>query len=69
VKRGERNFWPGDFLAGAKSAGWATRRRSFLFLIPPFVKKPPRLLVDLEKALEHYPLLAGGVALTLVRSG
>jgi 2-polyprenyl-3-methyl-5-hydroxy-6-metoxy-1,4-benzoquinol methylase len=68
VKRGERNFWPGDFLAGANAAGWALQSRDFLFLIPPFVKRPPRLLVDLEKAFEHYPLLAGGVALTLVRT-
>lgn len=69
VKRGERNFWPGDFLARANAIGWATQSRSFLFLIPPFVKRPHRLLVDLEKAIEHHPLLAGGVALTLVRSG
>lgn len=69
VKRGERNFWPGDFLALANAVGWATRSREFLFLIPPFVKRPHRLLVDLEKAFEHHPLLAGGVALTLVRSG
>jgi SAM-dependent methyltransferase len=69
VKRGERNFWPDDFLAGANAVGWATRSRSYLFLIPPFVKRPPRLLVDLEKTLEHHSLLAGGVALTLARSG
>jgi 2-polyprenyl-3-methyl-5-hydroxy-6-metoxy-1,4-benzoquinol methylase len=69
VKRGERNFWPGDFIAGANAIGWTTQNRSFLFLIPPFVKRPHRLLIDLEKAFEHYPLLAGGVALTLARSG
>ena len=68
VKRGERNFWPGDFLAGANAIGWTTENRSFLFLIPPFVKKPSRFLIDLERALEHNPLLAGGVALTLLRS-
>lgn len=65
VKRGERNFWPGDFLARADATGWRLRRRSFLFLIPPFVKRPHRVLVDLERALEGQPLLAGGVALSL----
>ena len=67
VKLGERNFWPGDFLSRAKAAGWVPETRSFLFLIPPFVKRPHRFLVELEKAVEHHPLLAGGVALTLAR--
>lgn len=67
VKRGERNFWPGPFLSRGRAQGWACVDRSFLFLLPPFVKKPPRLLIDLEKTFEKYSLLAGGVALTLVR--
>ena len=69
IKRGERNFWPAGFLAQAEDRGWSGHARSFLFLIPPFVKKPPRFLIDLEKSLERLPLLAGGVALTLVRRG
>jgi len=67
LKRGERNFWPVRFLARAEAAGWSRQARTFLFLIPPFVKRPSRFLIDLERALEHNPLLAGGVALTLIR--
>ena len=67
LKRGERNFWPGPFLSQGRAGGWSCVDRSFLFLLPPFVKKPHRLLIGLERALERYPLLAGGVALTLVR--
>jgi len=68
VKRGERNFWPAGFLARAEATGWSGQGRDFLFLIPLFMKRPSRFLIDLERALEHYPLLAGGVALTLVRN-
>lgn len=68
VKRGERNFWPAGFITRAEASGWSGRSRTFLFLIPPFVKKPSRFLIDLERALEHHSILAGGVALTLVRN-
>lgn len=67
IKRGERNFWPGPFLSQGQAEGWTCVDRSFLFLLPPFVKKPHRLLIGLERALERRSLLAGGVALTLVR--
>jgi SAM-dependent methyltransferase len=69
VKRGERNFWPGPFLETAPAHGWSLRSRSYLFLIPPFVRRAPRLLVRLEQAFERYPPVAGGVALTLGRTG
>ena len=67
LKRGERNFWPGPFLSLGEAHGWSCVDRSFLFLLPPFVKNPHRLLIGLERALERHSLLAGGVALTLVR--
>ncbi len=68
VKSGEQNFWPGRFLDRGRRLGWACRQRSFLFLIPPVIKNPPRLLIGLERVLERNSLVAGGVALTLVRS-
>lgn len=67
LKRGECNFWPGPFLSQGRAHGWSCVDRSFLFLLPPFVKKPHRVLIGLERALERHSLLAGGVALTLVR--
>ena len=65
VKRGERNFWPRPFLAEAAAIGWSLRDRAFLFLVPPFWKRPPEAVIRLERLLEHNPVLAGGVALTL----
>ena len=50
VKRGERNFWPASFLAQAEATGWSGEARTFLFLIPPFVKRPSRFLINLEGA-------------------
>lgn len=67
IKRGEKNFRPGPFLEIASAAGWSLANRSYLFLIPPFVKKPPRIAVRVERAFEGVPVLAGGVALTLAR--
>jgi SAM-dependent methyltransferase len=67
LRRGERNFWPSPFLREARALGWSSRGRSYLFLVPPFVKKPPGFFIRLERALEHRSLLAGGVALTLTR--
>jgi 2-polyprenyl-3-methyl-5-hydroxy-6-metoxy-1,4-benzoquinol methylase len=66
LKRGERNFWPASFLAHGRNRGWSFQRRSFLFLIPPFVKNPPRPLIALERNLEKFSLLGGGLALTLL---
>lgn len=65
---GERNFWPGQFLREASSAGWSPERRDYLFLIPPFVRNPPRAARALERRLEWIPVLAGGVAVVLGRS-
>jgi 2-polyprenyl-3-methyl-5-hydroxy-6-metoxy-1,4-benzoquinol methylase len=63
--RGESNFWPARFLRAARGAGWTGGRRSFLFLIPPFVKEPPSFLTRLEERFESVSLVAGGVALLL----
>lgn len=65
---GERNFWPGQFLRLASSAGWSSGRRDYLFLIPPFIRNPPRAARALEQHIEWIPFLAGGVALVLGRS-
>ena len=68
VKRGERNFWPRPFLEAALERGFRLERREYLFLIPPFVRRAPELLVKIERVFERYPLIAGGVALTLSRT-
>jgi SAM-dependent methyltransferase len=62
---GEKNFWPAPFLRAARSAGWTGGRRSFLFLIPPFVKEPSPFFARLEERLESWSPVAGGVALLL----
>ncbi|MFN2387209.1 MAG: class I SAM-dependent methyltransferase [Thermoanaerobaculia bacterium] len=67
VRRGERNFWPREFLEQARASGRAQEDAGFLFLIPPFVRRAPEVLVRLERRLEDIPLLAGGIALTLAR--
>src|SRR5262245_54425039 len=66
-KRGEKNFWPSPFLRAAGKAGWTGGRRSFLFLIPPFVKEPSPLFARLEERFESWSPVAGGVALLLTR--
>ena len=66
-RRGEANFGPAPFLKIARRAGWTGERRSFLFLIPPFIKSPSWLLVRLEGWLEELPVVAGGVALEMER--
>ena len=65
LKRGEHNFWPAPFLRAARRAGWTVGRRSFLFLIPPFIKEPSPFFARLERRYESLPLVAGGVALLL----
>ncbi|MGH9317867.1 MAG: methyltransferase domain-containing protein [Thermoanaerobaculia bacterium] len=67
-KRGERNFRPARFLDQGRALGWFCEEQSFLFLIPPFVKSPPRSLVTLERKIERFPVLAGGIALRLARA-
>lgn len=64
-KHGEKNFWPAPFLRAARSAGWTGGQRSFLFLIPPFIKEPSLFFARLEERLESWSLVAGGVALLL----
>jgi len=66
LKSGERNFWPKRFAAIAGDAGWELAGRSYLFLIPPFLKAPPEWLKRLEGHLEGIPFLGGGVALEFV---
>ncbi len=64
-KRGEKNFRPAPFLRAARNAGWTGGRRSFLFLIPPFVKEPSPLFAWLEERIETWSPVAGGIALLL----
>ena len=65
TKHGERNFWPASFGDTARKSGWTKMSQSYLFLVPPFVKEPPDLLVRLEKRFERQSLIAGGVCLEL----
>jgi SAM-dependent methyltransferase len=65
IKSGERNFWPGRFAEQARTHGWHLDRRDYLFLIPPFIKRPPRWMKDLEQRLERVPVLGGGIVLEL----
>ena len=63
LKAGERNFRPEQFAALARATGWQLQERSYLFLIPPFIKQPPAWLKGLERLLEGIPFIGGGVAL------
>ncbi len=67
-KAGERNFRPGAFARLAASRGWKRESSRYLFLIPPFVKRPHPALLKLEAALEGIPAIAGGVALAFSRT-
>ena len=67
IRRGERNFWPREFLEEARGSGWAQEAAGYLFLVPPFIRTAPEFLVRLERRVEDIPLLAGGIALTLAR--
>lgn len=64
-KPGERNFWPRAFLRAAEASGWRRAGGRHLFLIPPFVRRPPRFLRWIERALERVPLIAGGICVEL----
>lgn len=64
---GEKNFFRREFLALIKDSGWKLKEQNYLFLIPPFIRRPPRWLKELEAFLEGVPVLAGGVALELNR--
>lgn len=66
LKSGERNFRPRQFAAIAADAGWQLTNRSYLFLVPPFMKAPPNWLKRLEGRLEGIPFVGGGVALEFV---
>jgi len=65
LKTGERNFWPRIFLRSVKERGWNCHHQDYLFLIPPFVRRPPDWLKMLERRLENVPLLGGGVAIEI----
>ena len=65
IRRGERNFWPRPFLADSRRAGWLCLESSFLFLLPPGIRRAPPWAVRLERAFEGNPVLAGGAALSL----
>lgn len=67
LKKGEKNFWPTRFIQIANQSGWKLKSRNYLFLIPPFIKKPSHFLIQFEEKLEHVPLIAGGIALNLER--
>lgn len=60
---GERNFYPASFCK--KAFQWECISRQYLFLIPPFIKKPPIFLKKIESRLEGISLIAGGIALKL----
>jgi SAM-dependent methyltransferase len=65
AKAGERNFWPRRFAHAGRRAGWTVEGTTHLFLIPPFIRRPPPLLVAIERIFERFPLTAGGVCLKL----
>jgi SAM-dependent methyltransferase len=65
LRPGERVFWPASFGRAARNSGWNTRNRGHLFLIPPMVKTPHRILVRAESLLENVFVLAGGLWLEL----
>ncbi|MET0603446.1 MAG: class I SAM-dependent methyltransferase, partial [Baekduia sp.] len=65
LRRGEQVFDRRAFAAAAARAGWQITRQGSLFLIPPQIREPATPLVTLERALEHRPRLAGGIALEL----
>jgi 2-polyprenyl-3-methyl-5-hydroxy-6-metoxy-1,4-benzoquinol methylase len=65
IKRGEAVFRSGPFLDAAGACGWTLRQRSRLFLVPPFVRRPPAWATRLEARFEHVAPIAGGLALEL----
>jgi SAM-dependent methyltransferase len=67
VEHGERNFHPGRFIKAASEAGWAEIARRYLFAIPPALREPPPWMRAVESKVERFPVIAGGVALVLVR--
>jgi SAM-dependent methyltransferase len=62
---GERNFHPGPFRQAAAENGWTVLHKGYMFLIPPFVKRPCAWMRALEQRFEHVPMLAGGVSMEL----
>ena len=61
----ERNFYPGSFVRTAAKYGWVLEKKSYLFLVPSFLKDAPAWLKKAEAGLEHIPFLGGGVAIEL----
>jgi len=66
---GERNFLPRSAVPMAVRAGWQLTGRRNLFLVPPFIRRPPPWMRVLEGRLEDNPILGGGLCLRLVRRG
>jgi len=66
LKRGERNFDLREFARAAAASGWHVGSREYLFLVPPFFREAPEWLQELERRLEGFPLLGGGVCLESV---
>jgi 2-polyprenyl-3-methyl-5-hydroxy-6-metoxy-1,4-benzoquinol methylase len=65
----ERNFFPRQAVRAGRASGWRLVGRRHLFLIPPFVRTPPRWMTGLERRLEGVPVLAGGVWLRFTLGG
>jgi hypothetical protein len=68
LTKGERNFWPRRFREAVAVAGWRVIAREYLFLIPSRIPDPPEWMRRAEARFEHWPVISGGVALTLERS-
>lgn len=62
--QGEKNFFLNQFKKISRSQ-WKIRRNGYIFIIPPFIKAPPNILIELEKRLEGNRLLSGGVYVEL----
>lgn len=67
--RGERNFFPAPFLIAARRSGWELIERSYMTVIPSFIKNPPSALKTIERIVEGFPVVSGRVVLTLEHLG
>ena len=65
LKSGEKNFYPTEFLGICGENGWRLIRRGHIFAIPPFMKEPPDWLKTLERRIEGFAPIAGGIRLDL----
>ena len=65
LRTGEKNFRPAEFLGICGGNGWRLTRRGYIFAIPPFVKEAPDWMTSLERRIEGFALIAGGIRLDL----